>query len=167
MKLTDRRIAATTPALLTIVLVSVFAACQLVAAQEASVYKWVDKQGTTHYTDIPPAEGHAERIAMSYKRTNNSAVRSRLARRAEASEVAKLRESQQAEDAAAEKAKRASIAKQRSANCEQARKTLQKYTEAHILYKPGADGEREYLSNAEIDEARMAARQSVKEWCDE
>ncbi len=167
MKLSNCRFAVPARSLFALAVLAAFVMYQPATAQEGSVYKWVDKDGTIHYTDRPPVSGNAELLSISSRRTDKSAVQARLAKRAEANEVAALREAQQAEDAAAEQENQAQIAEQRRANCQQARGTLKKYDDAHILYKPGENGEREYLSDAEIDAARIAARRSVKEWCGE
>jgi hypothetical protein len=34
------------------------------------------------------------------------------------------------------------------------------------LYREGEDGERDYLSDDELDNARAEAEKSVNEWCD-
>ncbi len=167
MKLSICRFAVSALSLISVAVLSALVMYQPAEAQEGAVYKWVDEDGTTHYTDRPPVSGDAELLSIQSRRTNNGAVQARLAKRSEATEVANLRDAQQAEDASAEKDNQAQIAEQRRANCQQARGTLTKYDDAHILYKPLADGEREYLTDDEIDAARLAARESVKEWCGE
>jgi hypothetical protein len=76
-----------------------------------------------------------------------------------------VREDQQADTAAAEAAERAELKRQRDNNCKQAKDRLEKYNSVHRLYKPGADGERQYLTDDETDKARVDARRSVDEWC--
>jgi len=41
-----------------------------------------------------------------------------------------------------------------------------KYTEARRLYRDVGDGEREYLSDAEVDAERSDSVRAVNEWCD-
>jgi hypothetical protein len=57
-------------------------------------------------------------------------------------------------------------AERRAENCAIARGRVERYSISHRLYRSLPDGEREYLSDAEIDEARARAEADTKEWCD-
>jgi hypothetical protein len=57
-------------------------------------------------------------------------------------------------------------AERRVKNCEIAQDRVERYEISHRLYRTTPDGEREYLSDAEIDEARTRAQADVQEWCD-
>lgn len=59
----------------------------------------------------------------------------------------------------------AELREQRKKNCEIARERQQRYTLSRRLYRETESGEREYLSDAEIDEARARAAQEVEDWC--
>lgn len=54
---------------------------------------------------------------------------------------------------------------ERAKNCATARERQTLYDQSHRLYKAGANGEREYLNSAEIDEARAKAAADVATWC--
>ena len=54
---------------------------------------------------------------------------------------------------------------QRAKNCEIARERQERYAISRRLYRETESGEREYLSDAEIDQARARAAQEVKDWC--
>jgi len=166
MKLPNRCAAISASRLLLVSLLSGLLMCLPAGAQESSVYNWVDEDGMPHFTDIPPATGESERLAVSSRQTDKSAVQSLLADRAEASTAAKKNAARQAEETAARNEEQAEFEERRSANCDLARSTQQKYYEAHRLYNLDADGERVYLSDAEIDAANVKARNSVQEWCD-
>ena len=56
-------------------------------------------------------------------------------------------------------------AEQRARNCEAARERSERYSTAQRLYRTTPDGEREYLSSEEIDEARAQAAADVEQWC--
>ena len=73
---------------------------------------------------------------------------------------------QQAETDAEEANLQRQAREERASLCESARDRLERYETAHRLYRPLEDGEREYLSDEELDAERAAARQSVDEWCD-
>jgi hypothetical protein len=79
--------------------------------------------------------------------------------------AANLRKTQQAEDKKADTEDKQQVMNEREKGCQQARDKLQKYETAHRLYRPGADGQREYLTDEEIDAARVEARKSVDQWC--
>ena len=51
-------------------------------------------------------------------------------------------------------------------NCGVAKQRQQTYTEAHRLFKTDASGQRVYLSDSEIDQARARAEADVHTWCD-
>ncbi len=149
------------------------------AADEGTVYLWVDKNGTPHYEDRPPegaeASASARELNLRYKLTDEQAVAEAGKRKADLSDAAQLREKQQAEDKAADQktADKADaedkdkVLTEREAGCKQAKERLQKYETAHRLYKPGPDGQRTYLTDEETDAARADARRTVDEWCGE
>lgn len=139
------------------------------AADEGVVYLWVDKDGTPHYEDRPPENAEAlkdaKELNLRFKLTDAHAVAAENERKAELSDAAKIRESQQAEDKSAEEQDRAQVASEREKGCNEAKARLQKYDTAHRLYRPGPDGQRIYLSDEEIDAARADARKTVDQWC--
>lgn len=138
------------------------------AADEGTVYLWVDQNGTPHYQDRPPEGADSAReLNLRYKLTDSQSVAAAAKARAETQDVVQLRERQQAEDQANAEADREQVLSEREKGCATARERLQKYDTAHRLYKPGPDGERIYLTNEEIDAARLEARKTVDEWCGE
>jgi hypothetical protein len=139
------------------------------AADEGTVYRWVDSDGTPHYQDRPP-EGDvsaAQELNVRYKLTDGQAVAAARKSKAEVAAAASLREQQQAADQAGENADREQVKGEREQGCQAARDKLAKYETAHRLYKPGPDGQRTYLTDEETDAARVAARRDVAEWCGE
>jgi hypothetical protein len=138
------------------------------AADEGTVYLWIDKDGTPHYQDRPPeGAGTAQEMNLRYRLTDGESIAAATKSRAEARDVAGLREEQQAEDAAADAADRQQVLSEREQGCATARERLAKAESAHRLYRPGPDGQRIYLSDEEIDAARLEARRTVEEWCGE
>jgi len=55
---------------------------------------------------------------------------------------------------------------ERQKNCEIARETQERYTLSRRLFRTNAVGEREYLDDAAVAEARAKAAADVKDWCD-
>ena len=60
----------------------------------------------------------------------------------------------------------AQIRAERQKNCDTARETEQRYTVSRRLYRTNADGEKYYLDDAAVAEARAKAAADVKDWCD-
>jgi len=135
----------------------------MAGAPAAAVFRWVDADGQVHYSDTPVRD--AERIEIESRPTDPERVRAREEQAAALRAERQLRASQQTEDAAAQASDAERVAAERAANCASARQRLANYETAHRLYRPLADGEREYLSDEELDTARAEARLSVEEWC--
>ena len=140
--------------------------CGLATAQDARVYKWVDKEGMAHYTDRPQNPALVEDTGISFSRTDTAALQARLDRQDDRFDSNAERRAEQAEADAEATAERQETRAQRAENCRSARETMETYETAHRLYRPGADGEREYLTDDEIDAARASARDAVQQWCD-
>jgi len=107
---------------------------------------------------------NAERIALTYRRTNSAALQQRIqthndsetAReeaRATAAEEAKSAEAAAAEVAAKEK------------KCESYRARMQTLTQSRRVYRQGDDGERQYLDEQEQQKARQRVEDLIAENC--
>ena len=57
------------------------------------------------------------------------------------------------------------LSKTRETQCKDAKEQYRVTIESQKLYRVGKDGERQYLTSAEIDEARMNARKAMDEVC--
>jgi len=60
----------------------------------------------------------------------------------------------------------AQLKAERQKNCDIARETQQRYTLSRRLFRTNAVGEKEYLDDAAVAEARAKAAADVKDWCD-
>jgi hypothetical protein len=138
-------------------LIAAVVALALVPAASAELYKYVDKNGKTVYTDQPPTDVDAKRMSgpavpdkgKSYVEKDKELEKGREKAREEA------KKSGEAEKVAAAKKER----------CDNARSRLQIYTEGGRILKPGANGEREFLSDEEIEAERAKAQKQVEEAC--
>lgn len=140
------------------VLCSVLVAGGVIAAQ-ADVYRWVDSSGSVHYSDVP-VEG-AVRIISTTPRTEASAARSDNSYAATARERMAVTDGSIQDRLSQEGAARAvqdDIAKKRAEQCKQATTRYEQAITARRLYKQTKGGERVYLNDAEIDQARVQAR---------
>ena len=133
-------------------------------AMANEIYKWTDENGTVHYEDRPTGAETEERLAITYSRTDGSAVQKRVqahvdARiaRDEARSVAAAAEQEAAEHAAAEAEK--------AQRCDGARSRLESYLQSRRLYRTDESGEREYLDDSQTQEARQKAEDQVTEFC--
>ncbi|MGB5166173.1 MAG: DUF4124 domain-containing protein [Woeseiaceae bacterium] len=130
----------------------------------SEIYKWTDENGNVHYGDVPSGNPTEERLDIGYRRSDNSAIRSRVEARQERQENSR----QAAEDRDKEEqsaAEEAAAAEQKQQQCEDSRARLQSYLSARKLYREDANGERVYLDEAGIDEARQRAEEAIAEYC--
>jgi hypothetical protein len=128
------------------------------------IYKWTDENGNVHYEDRPSGAATEERLSVSYRRTDSSAVNQRVqarldrqSARDEARSVAAAEEQEAADKAAA--------AAEREKACERARARLETYLQSRRLYRTDESGERVYLDDTERQEARQKAEEQVTEFC--
>jgi len=131
----------------------------------ADVYRYVDANGEVQYTDRPQTLP-AERLNIESRRTDVVALNER--RQAEQEQAAKDEESRQAAlaNAADQRAAKQLTAKEKAEQCIQARERYGKYATSHRLYEDLGNGERRYLSDAEIDAARDGAKRAMEELCE-
>ena len=130
-------------------------------ASAATVYRSVDEEGNVQYSDRPVGDA-VERVVVrtARARVSRSATAPRSLSNSVQQPTAEDEEKEQEEAARA-----ADIAEQRAENCQIAKERLERYITSRRLYKVGADGERAYLNDAELDEARAKAQADVEEWC--
>ena len=124
----------------------------------AEVFRSVDEDGNVAYSDRPVGE-NAESIVIT---TNApivpppSAARAQPATASPEETVERQRRESTPEERAAD----------RAANCAIARERNERYAISRRMFRELPDGEREYLSDAQIDEAKARAAADVEEWCD-
>lgn len=133
-------------------------------AAGSEIYRWTDDDGNVHYEDRPTGAASEERLDISYRRTDNNAVRQQVqarldaeATREEARSAAAAQEQEQAEQAAAEEA--------RQKKCESYRARLETYLQSRRLYRTDDSGERVYLDEQETDDARRKVEELIAENC--
>jgi hypothetical protein len=135
-------------------------------AQAGDVYKYVDERGTTLYTDKPipgavlvstgaqrPPEVAQRNYATNQATTNSqlNASNQRIATSQDNSRIAGT----VAKDLAATRAER----------CKEAREGYEKSIRTQRMYRTGKNGEREYLSEIELAQARMDSAKLVENSC--
>jgi len=133
-------------------------------AASADVYKWVDSQGRVYYSDRPDVD-NAERLAVVSRRSDPSVVAQRNVAAREQRQQTDMQTTQQRRDQASARAVSNDVAKTRDEQCKQAKEQYRVAIESQKLYRVGKDGERQYLTSTEIDEARMNARRAMDQVC--
>lgn len=131
---------------------------------EANVYKWKDVQGRVHYTDKPPPpDGTLISIEPTWYARRDGAPPP--ARAAAPSSATAPDASTPAADAALRNAVQSDVANVRTEQCKKAQERYQNYVVSRRLFKEGEKGERIYLTDAELTEARLNAKREMDETC--
>jgi hypothetical protein len=136
-----------------------------VCAQAGDVYKYTDERGNTLYTDKPMPG--AERVTTVAPRPPEAAARSYAAQQSAtnnqlASSNQRIAEGQDNQRVASNVAK--DLAASRAERCKAARDHYTKTIQSMSMYRE-KDGKREYLSEAELAQARVDANRNVETIC--
>ena len=136
-----------------------------VTAQAGDVYKYVDERGNTLYTDKPMPG--AERVTTVAPRPPEAAARSYAAQQSAsnnqlASSNQRIAQGQDNQRVASNVAK--DLAASRAERCKAARENYTKTIQSMRMYRE-KDGKREYLSEAELTQARVDANRNVETIC--
>jgi len=134
------------------------------AVLSGEIYKWTDENGNVHYEDRPLGD-EVQRVDVISSSTDNSAVQASIdARRARESERAEARAKRGEQEQAAAEAR--AEAEQRVTKCEESRARMESYLQARRLYNENSAGEREYLDDAGVMQARERAQAEIQKYCD-
>jgi len=130
----------------------------------AQLYKYVDKDGKTVYTDQPPANIDSKQINSGGRSFAPPAPPAAAPKNAPAKDADK-----NSKDGPADKAKKAAddaaALAQNEQRCSAARGNYQMYMEGGRIQKTNEKGERELLSDAEIESMRASSRREMEEAC--
>jgi hypothetical protein len=130
------------------------------AGHAADIYRSTAPDGTVSYSDRP--QGADAQFVIATQRGTRTApapgaqpANASAAAPPEAPAVPTLPEGPSA----------AELRQQREKNCETAREVQERYTLSRRLFRTNAAGEREYLDDAAVAEARAKAAADVQDWC--
>jgi hypothetical protein len=123
----------------------------------AQLYKYVDKDGKTVYSDTPPIGADSKQIATP---TAPSASKSFVERD---KEMEKLRVKER--EAAKKEEKKEQTAAAQEERCRQSKDRLTALAEGGRIYKYNDKGEREIMVDEEIESERVKAQKLVDEAC--
>jgi hypothetical protein len=150
------------PTVIVAVLLSAFG-----VAQAAEVSMTRDAQGRPVYTDRPESLP-AQRLDIKSNSTDTVQVQQRVATEQKGWAEADKAHAEAQKKETAEKAASAANDVDRAQRCREARDRYLNMMNAQRLYEPGEkDGERHYLTDAEIDAARENAKKVMDEFCSE
>ena len=130
----------------------------------SEIYKWTDADGNVHYGDRPSGQPTEQRMEITYKRTDGASVQARVDAQRESQAARREARAQQDEDEQTLAEQRAAE-EQRQQKCENYRAKLETMVTSRRLYREDENGERVYLDDAQILEARQRAEELVAEYC--
>jgi hypothetical protein len=134
-------------------------ACAVAPLAVADLYKYVDKDGKTVYSDQPPPGVDSKQLHINSGSSSSPAK----------SAVERDKDLQKGREEARDKAKKADTeaqnAKAAEQRCAQAQADYKTYQDGGKLFKYTKDGEREMLSDEEIEAKRKSTKQEMDEAC--
>lgn len=134
----------------------VLTGCLLAGAVVAGgLYKWVDKDGQTHYSEFPPAGEKAEKLKPPPKVDTESAVDALKAK-----QEAYKKQTEATDKAEQTTAKKDKEIQQKKQRCETARRDLERLQNAQRIYQTDKDGNRVRL-NEDQRQAQIKAREKI------
>ncbi|HWN38649.1 MAG TPA: DUF4124 domain-containing protein [Gammaproteobacteria bacterium] len=135
-------------------------------AYAADIYRTTAPDGTVIYSDRP--EGADSQFVFSAARRAPRAAASGTQAPAGSANATSAAAAPQAPQTPTlpNGPSSAKLRAERQKNCETARETQERYTLSRRLFRTNAVGEREYLDDAAVAEARAKAAADVKDWCD-
>ena len=128
----------------------------------AEVYRWVDEQGTMHFSDKPNRHTSAEKIEIKTGAVNKDASQERRLKDQKhllsvLEEERKIKQQKQIEKQKKKEEKKKS--------CKKARETLNEYLTSGQLYDLDKEGNKIYLSDDEREQEIKKATDAVDYWC--
>ena len=159
------------PRLLSLVILSFLSG----VAFAGGVYKWVDSDGTVHYSDQPPPGAVKEQSLGNKSETppggsgtpsTENAAPKAAGPKTYIERDAEFRKRQmEVEEKRVKEEKALAEAKQAQQNCERARSSLQSLQSGQRVVKYNEKGERAYLDDNEREQEIATAQKAVDSWC--
>jgi hypothetical protein len=132
------------------------------AAFGADVYRTTAPDGTVSYSDRP--QGSDSQFVFSANPGATRTAQAQTPGAAAANDAAVAPEAPSA-PTQQEGPTSAQLRAERQKNCEIARETQQRFELSRRLFRTNAAGQREYLDDTAVAEARAKAAQDVEDWC--
>lgn len=132
----------------------------LFTARADEIYKSVDAQGHVVYSDRPNTSG-AQKTAVAVQQADSNEA----ARLAKEQMLLKAEDAQRKRQELQETRAKAQQDATRKAQCKNATNHYNYLKSVNHLYTPGADGNREYYTDAQLDAMREEARRTMNTVC--
>lgn len=139
-------------------------AIAIAAPASAQLYKWVDKDGKTHYSDTPPPGQESKSLSVGTGATTSAATPATPKTAVERDkELDKSRQAlrdagKKADDAAKDSAGREEA-------CNRAKGAYATYADGGRIHKYNEKGERVFLDDQEIESERVRSQREMDEAC--
>lgn len=128
------------------------------------VYKWTDEDGNVHFGDRPTGEPTAERLKLTYNRTDAEKLENRIQGEREVAEsLQEARAAEIEEERVAEEERLA--AEENQARCESSRAKLNEMRAAPRIYRTDEAGERFFLNDVQRAESIARSESAIEENC--
>lgn len=138
-------------------------------ATAETVYKWVDSAGQIHYTDLPPKQDGAKILSVSHgtgtyddEQGSDDDFSDETDNQSNDPSGTTTPEPPVSREAVA--AVQDDVAKAKVEQCKQAQDRYQRYIDSRRLYRE-ENGQRVYLTDQELTDARARAKQAVDDYC--
>jgi hypothetical protein len=151
-------------------LVALLMAGLTVIAAADTVYKWSDSRGQVHYTDLPPTQADAKVLGVFHQESSvlddETASDEGDSGGDGPTTLPSGNDSDEPPiDREAMAAVQADVSNSKAKQCKEAQERYQRYVESRRLFRETPDGKREYLTDQQLTDARVKAKQSVDESC--
>ena len=127
------------------------------------IYKWTDEDGNVHFGDTPVGT-EAEKVAIQSRRTNAERVQAEQQAREATAAQASEEEAAAVSQGPTEEEIQARVA-ERAKKCDTYRARLTSFVQSRRIYREDENGERVYMNEEEMQEAREKVENQVQEYC--
>jgi hypothetical protein len=156
-------------------LLAIIGSAWLVSAPAgAQTYKWTDADGRVHYSDQPPPANAKKQGTVKPPSAPTTSATPSTSEKGETAAKPKTYVEQEADfkkrqvetaEREAEEKKKADEAAEKKQNCEQARLALKNLQLGGRISRTNAQGEREYMNDAQMTQEIERGKQAVNSWC--
>jgi hypothetical protein len=154
-------------------ILAVAVVCAIVPWAHAQLYKWVDENGKVHYSDQPPPSSVTSTKTIERARPRAVAAPSGDAVQETAKGPKTIADQEmefrkrrvQAAEAEAKRQQEAQASAEKQRNCQQAKARVTNLERGGRITKQGADGEQNFLEDADIARELVEARKIADSWC--
>ena len=134
-------------------------------AAVAQLYKYVDKDGKTVYSDQPPPNVESKQVNVPAGRSAPPAAPAASGKTAVERDKDLEKSRKEAREKADKQAKAAERDQQAEQRCAAARERHAALSEGGRIYKTDEKGERVFMDDAEIEAGRVRSRREMDEAC--